>query len=251
MFKRLIIVLLILMTAGGVYAQEKVRLTNGEWPPYLSKELPHYGVASRIVSEAFARIGVQVEYGFFPWTRAFELARTGKWDGSLVWSYTAERERFFYFSEPIVIREMVLFHMKSYNFEWRTMADLKGIPIGATLGYTYGKAFDEAEKSGLITVIRIPYDELNLKKLYHDRIKLFAGDLLVTPVMIEKHFNPEGRKKFTHHDRPLDVGGYHLLLSRKKSSNMDLMARFSQALALMRADGVLDRYLAEAINEEH
>lgn len=250
MLRRLIISLLILMVAGGVCAQEKIHLTNGEWPPYLSSELPYYGVASRIVSEAFSRIGIKVEYDFFPWSRAYEMAKIGEWDGSLIWSYSTERERFFYFSDPIVIRKMVLFHMKNYQFDWCTMADLRGIPIGATLGYYYGKAFEEAEKSGLITVIWIPYDELNLKKLYHDRIKLFAGDLLVTPTMIKKHFTIEQRAMFTHHDRPLDVGGYHLMLSRKKSGNKELMARFNQSLNQLRASGVLDRYLAESIRQE-
>lgn len=90
--KQMLIVLFFLSISLNVYAQESIRLTNGEWPPYLSKDLKHYGVASRIVTEAFDLEGIKVEYGFFPWERALELAKHGDWDGSLVWFHTPKRE---------------------------------------------------------------------------------------------------------------------------------------------------------------
>lgn len=245
MLKRIVAVLLLVLLSSQVCARETVRLTNGEWPPYLSKELEGFGVASRIVTEAFANVGIKVEYGFFPWARAYEIAKTGKWDGSVVWSYSDEREKYFYFSKPVVIRKMVFFHMKDYAFDWKTMQDLKGIPIGATLRYHYGTAFEEAEKSGLITVIRLPYDELNLRKLYHGRIKLFVGDELVTPTMIAKHFTLEQRSRFTHHPKPLDVGGYHLILSKKVPENRNLIVLFNKGLEQIRKSGMLDRYRNE------
>jgi len=46
--------LLIALLCGSIQAADSVRLTNGEWPPYLGEHLPHHGVASRIVAEAFA-----------------------------------------------------------------------------------------------------------------------------------------------------------------------------------------------------
>ena len=48
---------LILMLGCGVAVAQTlktIRLTNGEWQPYLSKDVPHYGFASHIVTEAFA-----------------------------------------------------------------------------------------------------------------------------------------------------------------------------------------------------
>lgn len=245
--KRIMPVLFIVLIASQVCAQEKVRLTNGEWPPYLSRDLKAYGLASRIVTEAFARVGLEVQYGFFPWARAYEIAKTGEWDGSVVWSYSDERAKSFYFSAPIVFRKMVFFHMKDFAFDWNEMKDLKGIPIGATLKYHYGKAFEVAEKSGLITVIRIPYDELNLKKLYHGRIKLFVGDELVTPTMINKHFTLEQRSRFTHHPKAVDVGGYHLILSKVVSKNKQRIGRFNKGLEQLQASGLLDKYRNEIL----
>jgi len=86
--KGLALTALILLCCGIIDARaaETIRLTNGEWQPFLSKDAPHHGFASHIVTAAFALVGVEVEYGFFPWKRSFKLAKEGTWDGSVVWS---------------------------------------------------------------------------------------------------------------------------------------------------------------------
>lgn len=58
--------LLFALAFGSLAAAEDVRLTNGEWAPYLGATLPHQGVASRIVAEAFALEGVTVHWEFYP-----------------------------------------------------------------------------------------------------------------------------------------------------------------------------------------
>lgn len=239
----------IILITSQVCAKEEVRLTNGEWPPYLSRHLEANGLASRIVTEAFSRVGIDVQYGFFPWARAYAIAKTGEWDGSIVWSYSDTRAKSFYFSAPIVFRKMFFFHMKDFAFNWNTMEDLKGIPIGATLEYHYGKNFENAEKSGLITVIRIPYDELNLKKLYHGRLKLFVGDELVTTAMINRHFSFEQKSRFTHHPKVVDIGAYHLILSKAVSKNEQRIVQFNKGLEQLQASGLLNKYRNEILKE--
>ena len=59
-------------------AQDVITISSGEWPPYISQQLPHYGVTSQIVSEAFEQVGVTVKYEFLPWSRAIEAARAGE-----------------------------------------------------------------------------------------------------------------------------------------------------------------------------
>ncbi len=61
--KKLVICLLsvsvlYLAVSSSSVAEETIRLTNGEWPPYLSKNLKYYGISSRIVTEAFALEGL-------------------------------------------------------------------------------------------------------------------------------------------------------------------------------------------------
>ena len=88
---RLLLLLLTLIFGGHLQA-ESIRLTNGEWSPYLGQNLPHHGVASRIVEEAFALQGVQVQWEFYPWARALRSAEQGKSDGAAVWLRSPERD---------------------------------------------------------------------------------------------------------------------------------------------------------------
>ena len=163
-----------------ICAQETLRLASGEWPPYISQHLAHQGTVSRIVTEAFALGGIQVQYGYFPWSRSYEFAKTGVWDGTLVWFDTPERRKLFYISDPVIDIQYVFFHLKDYAFGWRTMDDLSGIKIGATLEYHYGEDFKAAEKRGAIQVDRVASDLQNFQKLLRGRIQIFPNDSEVT-----------------------------------------------------------------------
>ncbi|MCH8498808.1 MAG: transporter substrate-binding domain-containing protein [Marinobacter sp.] len=239
--------LLLLFVVASAHAGEQVRLTNGEWPPYLSEQLPHYGLASRIVTEAFQRAGIEVEYGFFPWSRSLFLAENGSWDGSVVWLRSPEREQRFHFSEPVITSGYVWFHLADRAFDWQTMDDLTGMVVGATLKYDYGAAFDEAEASGIISVQRVPRDELNFLKLLHGRIDVFPMDRIVGLDMLRRHHPPEVVARITYHDLPLRNDPLHLIMSLDIPENADRIRRFNASLKAMREAGVIERFLQEGL----
>lgn len=62
--------ILILLFAGMPANAETVKITTGEWKPFISEEFKHGGVILHIVREAFARKEIDVKIGFFPWARA-------------------------------------------------------------------------------------------------------------------------------------------------------------------------------------
>lgn len=247
--KKLIIlitlVLALFTVSYGAIAQETVRLTNGEWPPYQSEHLKYYGLASRIVTEAFALEGIHVEYGFFPWNRAFMLAKKGRWNGTLVWSYSEDRAKDFYFSDPVIYSKWVFFHLKTTPFDWSTIDDLKDFKIGATIGYDYGKDFQEAEKAGRIDVQRVARDEQNFVKLFKGRIHIFPQDVDVGYVMINTIFTEEEAQSFTHHPRPIKDAPFSLLLSKEVERNKQLLEVFNRGLKRLRESGKVEQYLSE------
>lgn len=115
--------LLLLFLALPIHAAEDISLTNGEWSPYLGQNLPHHGVASRIVEEAFALEGIGVRWRFYPWARALRHAESGKSDGSAIWLRSPEREHAFYVSDPVVESGYYLFHRKDHPIDcakWAT-----------------------------------------------------------------------------------------------------------------------------------
>lgn len=223
-----------------------VRLTSGEWPPYLSEKLPHFGLASRIVTDAFALKGITVEYGYFPWARSLKLAQDGDWDGSLIWHKTPERDKDFYFSETVVTGENVFFYLKSKPFNWKEMKDLAGKHIGATIDYNYGDAFAKAEADGTLTVERVSSDEQNFRKLLAGRIDIFPLDLDVGLAMLRESFTPEEAAQITYHPLPIESYTYSLMLSKKVERNKELIDLFNAGLKELIASGKVQQYIDES-----
>lgn len=209
---------------------EVVRLTNGEWPPYLSEDLDGYGKISQRVTAAFHAAGVDVKYGFFPWRRALQLAAGKQWDGSLVWRKTPERERRFYFSDPVFYCDYVFFHRRSQHFNWKTLADLRRYRIGTTLEYDYGDEFRREQKSGTLKTDTAPTDEQNLRKLLAGRIDLFPVTREVGEYLLATHFTPEQAQQLAIHPRPLLVQPMYLLLNRQDPHHLALIQKFNRGL---------------------
>jgi len=244
MRKQAFIILMIcfLTISSDCMADETVRLTNGEWPPYLSKDLKHYGVASHIVESAFKNVGINVEYGFFPWKRALILAKRGAWDGSVIWSPTEERILDFYFSDQVAEDVNVFFHLKSKLFDWKNYSDLKGLIIGATLSYNYGEEFTKNEKDRTIYVERAVKDETGFKKLISNRIDIFVCNLEVGYYLIHKMYSIETARKFTNHFRPVTKAPLVLLLSKKFNKSITFMKKFNKGLKHLKDSGTFDEF---------
>ncbi len=245
-FVRMPAVLFLFIMATSTGAEETIRLASGEWSPYQSENLKYFGVASRIVTEAFALEGVKVEYGYFPWNRSLKLAEKGKWDGTFLWFDTPERRKNFYISDPVVDIQYVFFHMKSYSFDWKTIDDLKGLAIGGTVGYDYGEEFQGAEKAKKITVERIQKDEQSFKKLLKGRIQIFPNDLDAGLEIIHKHFTSEQVALFSYHPKPVRAAPHHLLLSKNVKQNKQMLERFNKGLKRLKESGKVDQYLTES-----
>nr|WP_298115460.1 transporter substrate-binding domain-containing protein [uncultured Pseudomonas sp.] len=236
------------LSPGSAAGADPVRLTNGEWPPYLGEKLPHHGVASRIVSEAFALEGIAVQWEFHPWARSLQLAQSGKRDGSAVWLYSEEREQQFHISDPVVDSGYYLFYRRNYPLDWQAIDDLRGRRVGGTRSYDYGEAFQQAEAEERIEVRRSTSDELNFRQLLAGRIDLFPMDKVVGFDMLHQHFSAAERAQLSFHPKPLSSATLHLLLARNVAGNDELIARFNRGLAQLRDSGKISLYLLEIEN---
>jgi polar amino acid transport system substrate-binding protein len=236
---------------GGVNAlaqtQETIRLTTGKWQPYTSRSAPHYGFASHIVTEAFALVGVEVEYGFFPWKRSFKLAKEGTWDGSVVWVDSDPRREHFLYSDPVVPSKIAFFHQKGSDLDCNSYEDLRGNRIGGTLEYAYSKEFDAAEKAGIIKTNRAPSDEIGLKKLLKGRIEAFPGEVKVTYAQIRDTFSQEDAALFMHHPKAINEDPMYLLLSKKVAGNEAMRDLFNEGLKRLKESGRYDQIIADAL----
>jgi polar amino acid transport system substrate-binding protein len=236
---------LLLLNAANGFSEETVTLAIGEMPPYVSQDAEHYGFFCRIITEILSSNGLKTEYKFVPWNRAIIKTEEGYYDGTPGWYRTPERETAFYVSDPLADDTQSFFHLKTYPFEWNAIEDLKGIRIGATLGYNYGDQFSAAEKEGRILVDRVAKDETNFKKLLHKRIDIFPMNTLTGYSMLHTMFKPEIVSLFANHSKPVRSATLHLLLSRKVQRNEQLIILFNKGLRALKESGRYDEYLDE------
>ena len=229
------------LAQSGTEKPTSIKIASGDWPPYMGKNLPDNGIASKVLSEAFATKGVRVVYEFYPWNRSLEHARKGWIDATGVWFESADRRADFFVSKPVIDANYVLYYPKAKPLICKSISDLFGHKIGATLGYFYGDEFERAEIDGKIKVVRATTDQISLKNVAVGRIDGFPLDELVAKHMIANDLTPSeaeqiGTSSFVVYARPL-----HLLISRNIPNGKELARLFDQGLEEIRKNGAYDR----------
>jgi len=217
---------------------ETIRITNGEWEPFLSNYSYQYGLNSHIVTEAFKLEGVDVIWFFFPWQRASENAKDiENWDASCCWWPNEERKKEFLVSDAIINTSFVFYHLKSVEFHWESLQDLQGMKIGATSQYHYGTEFMEAITANNLDVEFTIKDEFNYKKLLAGRIKIFPNDPSVGYAQIRNYLSADEAKLLTHHPKVFGVSTLHLIMSKNNKRNKYFLEKFNRGLNKLKLSG--------------
>lgn len=233
-------IILLIFSATFSFTHETIKITIGEWPPFISEESENYGFLSLLVSETFELVDVKVEYGFYPWKRSYEMAKSGEWDASIGWSKTKEREVDFYFSSAIGKQSKVIMFLKSKPVNYKTAMDLKGISLGKTRGYTYGPIFDKAAKDGVFKSSDTNSDSQSIKMLLNGRFDAIAAELEVANYILEKEFgNSKDKVSFgpVMDEIPLNVA------FTKSPRGEALHAKFEEGLLKLKVSGRYDAIL--------
>jgi polar amino acid transport system substrate-binding protein len=224
---------------------QELKISVGDWPPYLASELKHNGVIAHLISDIFADEGYRVSYRFLPWPRAYADAAAGKYDASAVWMHKDERDADFLFSAPLLNEEFVFFHLKSQPFEWSNFDDLTGMKLGGGLEYSYGPAFDAFLASGKVQMERVSSDQQNFGKLLKERITLYPQEVNVGYAALKSHFSPAEIARISNHTKPLLVNLSYLMLPKSLPSSQALLERFNRRLQSYRKSGRYEQYFKD------
>lgn len=233
---------LLLSLSAQASGQPELKISVGDWPPYLSSELKHNGVVAHLISDLLADEGYRVSFQFLPWPRAYAAAAAGRFDGSAVWMHKAEREADFLFSAPLLDEQFVFFHLKSLPFDWHNFDDLTGMTLGGGLEYSYGADFDAFLASGKVKMERVSNDQQNFDKLLKERVVLYPQEMNVGYAALRSHFSAADMQRITHHPKPLLVNLSYLMLPRSLASSPALLERFNKRLQHYRDSGRYQRY---------
>jgi len=224
----------------------KIRIAVDEWPPYQSQNYKHFGSAHRVITEAFAKSGIQTEYGWHQWALTLKKARTGEWDGAALSQWSEEKDKYFLFSDPVMSAQKVFFHLREKSFDWKDYSDLKDVVIGGTTGYSYGKEFDEADAKGEVTMLRVGKNEQAFKMLMDGRIDTFLFERRAGYFLIHEKF-PELLTQITHHAQPVQKVEYHLILSKRVKESAERLKQFNKGLKQLKEGGLVEFYLREGL----
>ena len=227
-------------------AQDIVTISNGEWAPFLSEHLPYGGVATRIVTAAFAAVGTEVEYKWYgdSWERAKRDTEHRQVDFSAVWYYTEERAKTFLFTEPVLDVATAFFYHRDSPFHWDeidTIAPDK--VIGVTRGYSYTVEFDAARRSGKLKVQVADRDILNFRKLLRQRIDAFIIGELVGHDLLVQNFSPSEIETLVVHPKKIVEAPMFLIMSENHPQAPTLLARFNEGIRLLKESGEYEAIL--------
>lgn len=244
--------LLIIIIAAHLEGSEMrtIRLTSGEWPPYTSASLKHYGIISQIVSEAYAKEGYLVDFDFYPGIRSLKQAKLKSWDGSLPWQPTKEREAEFLFSNPVLTSRNVFFHRKDRDFQWKKLADLKGLKIGTAKGYAYSSGFRKSVNKIGINLIDSDSDLVNMKLLLDGRIDLLLCDINVGLFLLANHFKPQKAQTITYNSRDVFQVPLSLVFPKNNRRSSQLKVAFNNGLAKLKNSGKYNTILSPVENDK-
>lgn len=225
------------------FAKEVVKLSTGEWSPYISESLDSKGILSQITAEAFAAKDIDVTFDFFPWGRATQLSKSGEMDGTLAFVKLAEREPFYLFTDPVYTGRYAFFHLQSFPLTWKTYPDLKNVTIASTIGFGgMGEDFMKAEKDGVIKVLRLSSDTQSFNMLMAKRAEAVPSDVEVGYVLARKLYGDKAGQ-LTHDENYITVSEYRLAISKKRKDAQALVNKFNEGLAQLKKNGRYDEIL--------
>ncbi|MDX1453338.1 MAG: transporter substrate-binding domain-containing protein [Oleiphilaceae bacterium] len=229
-------------------SQEAITISTGDYPPFVSKDLKHNGYVSHVISEAFARKNVHVEFKYMPWKRAYEEAKQGDYDATSFWYDSEERRQHFYYSDPVNHEKTVFFYRKANPLkDWSSLSDLKNYKIGATNGYTYTEEFWAMAESKELMVYPKPHDLTNMKKLVGGRIDLFPAGIVLGSTLLYENFDPAIVHTVDYHSKPLTEATGYLLFPKASKNSERLLKLFNAGLKQLEESGRLEKMYDDLI----
>lgn len=238
-FKKLLLVAaLSVMASTGAFAQDKlvVNFDEGNQPFMYGTATEVKGIYPSLIDAAFKKMGLTIQMGAMPWKRALAEADEGRAGVGGIYK-NAAREAKYDFSAPIYQEKLVVYAQKGKGATYAKLDDLNGKTIAVIRGWSYGDEFDAARAAGKFKAEEAESDALNFKKLAADRVDLIVASPLAADPILKK----EGlADKIEALPTPLAANDTYLIFN-KKAGKADLIKKFNETIAAMKADGSYDK----------
>jgi polar amino acid transport system substrate-binding protein len=172
-----LIVLLMLLVVSKVYG---ITLTTEENPPLnfsTDNGKSISGLSTEVLKEAGKRAGVALEFGYFPWNRAYQMAEHDR--NTCVYSAvrTDIREKLFKWIGPLSHNTWILFARADSPITLKSLEDARKYKVG---GYQGDSKAIYLKQQGFV-LDEAGNEEQNINKLKLGRIDLWIATSLTGP----------------------------------------------------------------------
>jgi polar amino acid transport system substrate-binding protein len=232
------------LQASVAFAGEKMRFAVGNFPPYFSEDMSEKGAIAVVVKAAMAASDIDVEYDFYPWSRALELAKRGEVAGSPGWTRTPERDTDFLFSEPFVNCVDGVFSLKDKPLAFSSIKDFKGRRIGVIVNLTYGAEFADGLARGDFRVEMAPASENLLKMLLLGRVDAVVLNRSVAAQVLGG-WSKEDAERIQASDTPFLLKPWRLAVGKNHPEAKKIIAAFDAGLSKIRRNGSYRRLMSD------
>jgi polar amino acid transport system substrate-binding protein len=176
-----------------------------------------------------------------PWKTHLHFIHTGKMDIAMGASWSKDREKYAYFSQPYRKETVKLFVKKgnAKNIQLQTLSDLENSPyiVGVESGYYYGEDYQELIKNSAFqaNISEVIDLEQNVTLLMKGHLDGFLVDPNTMQSFVKKY---QMEKEFEQHSLDIYSADIFIMLS-KKSSNLETLSKINKAITTLKNNGEL------------
>lgn len=208
-----------------------VELVTGDYPPFSSEEASAMGALSEVVMAAFKEQGVSAQLRFMPWQRGYIETRNGLHTATFPYVKNDERQRDFWFSQPLYPDVVRLF----VSSDAEVGMDWDGKSICVPQGYNMARVapFIENQQAR----VERPPDMLTcFQMLQRGRVQAVWSSETVAE-FVSRDLRRDGLRY-----KPLTLGleypvELHLIISRQLPQAQQWLERFNTGLARIQKNG--------------
>lgn len=218
-------------------------VTGDDYPPFADSRLPGGGLAAILVQRVIRGMGATATLEVQPWRRGYEETLRGRFDATFPYVRTAERERDFLYSEPLIRLRQVVFMSTERPFAYRSPRDLQGRRVCVALGYAPPAEVQVMIEQRQVERVTPGSASTCPGMIVADRADFFVqderiGNALVAKVGLSATIRPLS-------DLPFGVTEIHLIVPRQRPDAIGLIGRFNDALQRLRASEDYERLLLQ------
>lgn len=240
-FRSLFLATLGLLPLTALGENPVIDVVTSHYPPYeYLSDGEVVGTDTRIIRRVLAQMGYDANIRMLPWARAEKLARSGEVDMLYSLTFSDDRQRFYFFTDPISSAQDVLFKRRNRDLQWQTLDDLAGLNFGLSAAYSYQPEFMDWLFDGHARITRIAHEQpelTGLRLVALGRIDLFICELSVCDYLLTQKTS-EFSELAQVERMPGDIGparSFRAAFSRAVPDGRELRNQFNRALTQLNA----------------